>query len=149
MAIAIALSADAMVGLGTVAGGDVSTTGPTADPAVVDGDPALVAAREGLAAAEGAYREHLLAALAGAGMQGPEAPAAQVVCCIDVRSELLRRHLEAVGPYDTLGFAGFFATPVRIRPLGSAESYPSAPVLLDPAVEVSERPDPDDPNFKP
>ncbi len=143
--LAIALSADALVGLGAGAGGDVSATSPTSAPAMADGDPALVAAREGLATAEGAYREHLLAALAGPGRPAPEAPAAQVVCCIDVRSELLRRHLEAVGPYDTVGFAGFFATPVRVRPLGSAESYPSAPVLLDPEVEVAERPDPDDP----
>lgn len=113
---------------------------------------ALVAAGEGLVAAEAAYRERLLAALDRDGTAGAPAPApaparprAQVVCCIDVRSEPLRRHLEAVGPYATLGFAGFFGTPVRFRPLGAAEAYPSAPVLLDPAVEVVEAPDPDDP----
>ncbi|MBL8777647.1 MAG: DUF2309 domain-containing protein [Acidimicrobiales bacterium] len=143
--LAIALSTDAMVA--GAAGVDASTGAAGIEPATTDDvdEPACAAAREGLAAAEGAYRDHLLAALAGPGRHGPVTPAAQVVCCIDVRSELLRRHLEAVGPYDTLGFAGFFATPVRIRPLGSAESYPSAPVLLDPEVEVRERPDPDHP----
>lgn len=144
--LAIALSADALVG--AAAGVDPSPRAPSIETAAASGDSdetACTAAREGLAAAEGTYRDHLLAALAGPGRRGTGTPAAQVVCCIDVRSELLRRHLEAVGPYDTLGFAGFFATPVRIRPLGSAESYPSAPVLLDPEVEVAERPDPDDP----
>lgn len=106
------------------------------------GGLATAAAREGLAAAESAYRRRLLDALEGAAAPGPDGPAAQVVCCIDARSELLRRHLEAEGPYDTLGFAGFFAIPIRVRPLGSAEAYPSAPVLLEPSVEIAELVDP-------
>ncbi|HMQ25011.1 MAG TPA: Na-translocating system protein MpsB [Acidimicrobiales bacterium] len=111
---------------------------------------ALAAAGEGLIAAEAAFRSALLDDLDDADQAVGDPPAAvtaraQVVCCIDVRSEPLRRHLEAVGPYDTLGFAGFFGTAVRFRPLGSAESFPSAPVLLDPAVEVAEVPDPRDP----
>src|SRR5690606_12599613 len=110
---------------------------------------ALAAAGEGLVTAEAAFRTAFLDALDGAAASAGDRPGAgmahaQVVCCIDARSELLRRHLEAVGPYETLGSAGFFGTPVRFRPLGSAESYPSAPVLLDPAVEVAEVADPED-----
>lgn len=74
------------------------------------------------------------------GGTGAGGVAAQVVCCIDVRSEGLRRHIEAAGPYETLGFAGFFATPIRFRPFGAEEAYPSAPVLLTPEVEVDELP---------
>jgi len=65
-------------------------------------------------------------------------PAAQAVFCIDARSEGLRRHLEARGPYETLGFAGFFAVAMRFRPLGSTRADPQAPVLLDPRHVVEE-----------
>ena len=156
--VGMALTTDALVVASLGATGTVPAPhqGVGADPEPDDATAlALVAAGEGLVAAEAAYRERLLAALdrdgdADALATAPSPattgrPAAQVVCCIDVRSEPLRRHLEAVGPYATLGFAGFFGTPVRFRPLGAAEAYPSAPVLLDPEVEVVEAPDPDDP----
>jgi len=67
-------------------------------------------------------------------------PTAQVVCCIDVRSEGLRRHLEATGAYETFGFAGFFGLPVRYQPFGSAETVDLCPVLLRPSTEMEERP---------
>ncbi len=150
---AMALTVDALVvaSLGANGIAPAPHQGPAADPAPDDATAlALAAAGEGLVAAEAAYRANLLAALDGDPADGPAgpvrpSPAAQVVCCIDVRSEPLRRHLEAVGPYETLGFAGFFGTPVRFRPLGAAEAYPSAPVLLHPEVEVVEAPDPRDP----
>lgn len=58
--------------------------------------------------------------------------------CIDVRSEGMRRHLEAVGEHQTLGFAGFFALPVHHTPLGGREGTDQCPVLLKPSNRVGE-----------
>ena len=60
--------------------------------------------------------------------------------CIDVRSEPFRRSLEAQGHYETLGFAGFFGLPVRVKAYDADEAYDSCPVLLKPCHEVCEHP---------
>lgn len=96
-----------------------------------------------LAAYEGHYRDRLLAALdqpRGPREPPPKEMRAQVVCCIDARSEGLRRQLEALGGYETFGFAGFFGVPARLWPLASDEPLDLCPVLLRPTVEVAERP---------
>ena len=49
--------------------------------------------------------------------------------CIDVRSERFRRHLEALGPYETHGFAGFFGVAIRHEAASGATSD-QCPVLL-------------------
>ena len=105
---------------------------------------AVDAARVWLAAYEGHYRDWLLTALerhdAPSSRIPREHPAAQAVFCIDVRSEGLRRHLEESGPYETLGFAGFFALPIRYRGWGAAETVDLCPVLVRPSMEIAERP---------
>lgn len=65
-------------------------------------------------------------------------PKAQLVFCIDVRSEPFRRVLEAQGDYETYGFAGFFGVPITIENAVTGESYPSCPALLKPAQTVTE-----------
>ena len=94
-----------------------------------------------LEAKEGNFRDRLLGLLSRPD-PGPvaERPDVQVAFCIDARSEGLVRHLQACGPYDTFGFAGFFGVPVRWRPLGSTESQPRCPPLLTPEHEVVEQP---------
>ncbi|WP_062305523.1 putative inorganic carbon transporter subunit DabA [Alicyclobacillus sendaiensis] len=64
---------------------------------------------------------------------------AQLLFCIDVRSERLRRHLEALGPYTTYGCAGFFNLAVRTQPLDSAYAHPSCPAIVSPVACVQER----------
>lgn len=63
---------------------------------------------------------------------------AQLVFCIDVRSEQFRRSIESLGNYQTFGFAGFFGIPTSIENDLTNESYPSCPVLLSPKHVVRE-----------
>ena len=91
------------------------------------------------------YRNRLLGALSGPRAAAPDRgapPEAQAVFCIDPRSEGMRRHLEALGPYETLGFAGFFGLPVRIASL-EHEPVPSCPVIVEPKATIVEVPDTD------
>lgn len=72
-------------------------------------------------------------------------PWAQVVFCIDVRSEPFRRHLETLGAYDTIGFAGFFGVPLFYRTLDHDEELALCPVLIKPKVSMRETPRSDQP----
>lgn len=91
-------------------------------------------------AAELALADRLLTSVGtlSAVVTGSDRPAAQVVCCIDVRSEPLRRHLEAVGPYETFGFAGFFGLPIRVHGVDDDTAVASCPVIVDPRGTVVE-----------
>lgn len=91
-----------------------------------------------LRAYESHYRDTLLADITGARPAPPPVAEAQIVCCIDVRSEGLRRQLESVGPYETLGFAGFFGLPMRLWGWGDAEAVDLCPVLVSPTTELNE-----------
>ncbi len=98
--------------------------------------PARAAAWVLQRALELAYQEPLVRALVTGVAPRVTAPVAQVVFCIDVRSEVLRRALEATSPaIATLGFAGFFGLPIVYQPpVGAAR--PQLPGLLAPTLEV-------------
>ncbi|MCW8450316.1 DUF2309 domain-containing protein [Legionella quinlivanii] len=65
---------------------------------------------------------------------------AQLVFCIDVRSEPFRRAIESLGNYETFGFAGFFGLPVRVDEFDSNRNKECCPVLLKPKYAVKEIP---------
>lgn len=63
----------------------------------------------------------------------------QAVFCIDVRSEVYRRALEAVCPgVQTMGFAGFFGLPASYTPLGTDAERPQLPGLLAPGMRLTD-----------
>lgn len=98
----------------------------------------------GQLALEASYQRTLLRRLAapiGLAARADEI-AVQAAFCIDVRSEPLRRALEAEWPgVQTIGFAGFFGLPVAYTPLATEARRPQLPGLLAPVIEVTDRVD--------
>lgn len=69
---------------------------------------------------------------------GDSRPTLQAAFCIDVRSEVFRRALEAVHPsIQTIGFAGFFGIFTKHRRFASDVEELRLPVLLNPTVTSS------------
>lgn len=65
--------------------------------------------------------------------------AAQMIFCIDVRSEIMRRHLESLTTrIETFGFAGFFGMAFEYVQLGEPSGAAQCPVLLSPNFRVQE-----------
>ncbi len=94
-----------------------------------------------LRASEIAYRNQLLGSLAIDEHQPVQSDRkqAQLVFCIDVRSERIRRHLEQQSSaIETFGFAGFFGMPVEFVPMGEETGTSHVPVLLKPQFQLHE-----------
>ncbi len=106
--------------------------------------PAEVLVRYALqVATEAAHRRKLSGLLASRGAAGQPTgrKLAQMIFCIDVRSEVMRRHLEAISDaVETFGFAGFFGMALEYVPLGESGGAAQCPVLLAPGFRVHERP---------
>lgn len=92
--------------------------------------------------AESAYQQQLAQKLLGSTAEDAAAdqpPKLQAAFCIDVRSEVFRRALEAQDhAIQTLGFAGFFGLPIAYRPRGTEFKRHQLPGLLAPSLEVTE-----------
>ncbi len=65
---------------------------------------------------------------------------AQLVFCIDVRSEPFRRAIESLGNYETFGFAGFFGIPIRVNEFSTNKTKECCPALLKPRFDIKETP---------
>lgn len=96
-----------------------------------------------LEAYEDAFREDFvgkLSAHGGSGQGTDGRPRAQLIFCIDARSEPFRRQIESQGPYETFGYAGFFGVPMSHQAFDSTERLALCPVLLKPGHAVAEAP---------
>ncbi len=95
-----------------------------------------------LQAWEESYRDRLLSDLAQAKTPNDKAtrPDAQFAFCIDVRSEVIRRHIEEQGPYETHGYAGFFGVPMQHQPYGTESTVKACPPIVDPKHRIIDRP---------
>lgn len=98
-----------------------------------------------LAAYEDTYADHLTGRLARHHREERTRgfrPDAQLIFCIDARSEPFRRHVEASGAYETFGYAGFFGVPFSHQAFDSPDRLALCPVLLKPPRAVDEEPRP-------
>ncbi len=101
-----------------------------------------------LRASETGYRNRVLESLAVSeashtekihGSTEPVRKLAQMVFCIDVRSERIRRQLESLSSdVETFGFAGFFGMSFDYVTLGQTSGNSQLPVLLKPQFKVLE-----------
>lgn len=75
----------------------------------------------------------------GFGVARPNAPSVQAVFCLDVRSEVFRRALEAQSKHiQTLSCAGFFGMPIEYAALAAESARPQLPGLLAPKYRVTD-----------
>jgi uncharacterized protein YbcC (UPF0753/DUF2309 family) len=98
-----------------------------------------------LSAWEASYRTELVENVAAESQSLVERdasgrPDAQLVFCIDTRSEIIRRHIEAVGDYETHGYAGFFGIPMEYQGYAADVSVDACPPILDPKHRITEVP---------
>lgn len=66
-------------------------------------------------------------------------PDAQMVFCIDTRSELIRRNIETNGNIETFGYAGFFGITMDYESLSDGIVRKSCPPIVTSAYKVTEQ----------
>ena len=95
-----------------------------------------------LQAWEESYRAELVEAVADRSAVESDTdetrPGAQLVFCIDTRSEIIRRHVEAAGPYETHGYAGFFGVPMRHQGHDEDVTVDACPPIVDAQHRIDE-----------
>ncbi|SNZ12525.1 hypothetical protein SAMN06269185_1789 [Natronoarchaeum philippinense] len=112
-------------------------------------NPADELAQAFLRAWEATYRDELAGTVAeeSQSMAGDDTSGradAQLVFCIDTRSEIIRRHIEATGDYETHGYAGFFGIPMEYQGYEADVSVDACPPIVEPQHHVTDFPTDDD-----
>jgi uncharacterized protein YbcC (UPF0753/DUF2309 family) len=107
--------------------------------------PADELARAFLRAWEATYRDDLVGAVRAESRSLDDAepsgrPDAQLVFCIDTRSEVIRRHIEATGDYETHGYAGFFGIPMEYQGYDADVAVDACPPILEPEHRITDFP---------
>lgn len=69
-----------------------------------------------------------------------EKPLSSAIFCLDVRSEVIRREIEASGPYDTYGAGGFLGLPISFVEFDKPNTLALAPAVIKPKNIVFEIP---------
>ncbi|HFS85473.1 MAG TPA: DUF2309 family protein, partial [Epsilonproteobacteria bacterium] len=69
-----------------------------------------------------------------------EQPLSSTIFCLDVRSEIIRRNVEASGPYATYGAGGFLGIPISFVEFDKAHHLNLAPAVIKPQNIVFEIP---------
>ena len=115
------------------------------DDDVADVNPADDIAQAFLGAWEATYRDDLVGTVAARSQSLDDTDTsgrsdAQLVFCIDTRSEIIRRHIEATGNYETHGYAGFFGIPMEYQGYGADVSVDACPPILDPQHHIVDFP---------
>ncbi len=91
-------------------------------------------------ALEYSYQKPLQEQLINSKQNKNSEPKLQAIFCIDVRSEPMRRALEAQNSsIQTLGFAGFFGLPIEYSIAGSQYSRPQLPGLLKASIRAEQK----------
>ena len=92
-----------------------------------------------LNASEHAYRKKIIHQIKANQKTHSIKTKAQMVFCIDVRSEPIRRHIEGISnQIQTFGFAGFFGLNINYQGLGHAKPDQHSPILLEPQKLIKE-----------
>ncbi|WP_178916769.1 DUF2309 domain-containing protein [Natronomonas gomsonensis] len=118
---------------------------PSTGPDSAEVEPADELAEAFLSAWEASYRTEVVDSVAAesealADSDPSGRPDAQLVFCIDTRSEIIRRHIEETGDYETHGYAGFFGIPMEYQGYDSEVSVDACPPILDSQHHITEIP---------